>query len=110
MEEAPQNMESLHCCAVFDELFAAYSDLLDDQYTKLHGVPGEWDRILLDFGNDPTHLNWNRFRPLRRSCEEDWSDWLAFLIERSETGTFARCVFKIEGFKPNDYAKPRIRQ
>ncbi len=48
-----------------------------------------WDEELQEFGGDPHSRDWARFRALRRHREEDWSDWLAQLIEDSETGWFA---------------------
>ena len=33
--------------------------------------------------------DWQAFRPLRTSREEDWCDWLANLIENARTGRFA---------------------
>jgi hypothetical protein len=50
----------------------------------------EWDRVLQDLGGDPARYVWSRFRPLRLSREEDWSDWLAHLLEHSTTGRFAQ--------------------
>src|SRR6476646_7374272 len=48
-----------------------------------------WDNSLVDLGGDPSARDWTSFRPLRRDREEDWSDWLAQLIEDSRTGRFA---------------------
>lgn len=52
----------------------------------------EWlnanDARLKDIGGDPLREAWVAFRPLRLSREEDWSDWLAHLIETSHTGAF----------------------
>jgi hypothetical protein len=47
-----------------------------------------WDRALDDIGGDPSREDWEKFRPLRLSREEDWSDWLAHLLALSETGRF----------------------
>ncbi|WP_224247029.1 hypothetical protein [Hyalangium gracile] len=43
-------------------------------------------------GGDPLSNDWSRFRPLRLGREEDWSDWLAHLLESSSTGAFARSL------------------
>lgn len=40
-----------------------------------------------------TAFDFESFRPLRISREEDWSDWLAHLIQTSTMGTFARDLF-----------------
>jgi hypothetical protein len=47
------------------------------------------DTLLRDLGGDPSARDWTAFRLLRREREEDWSDWLAQLIEDSVTGHFA---------------------
>jgi hypothetical protein len=52
-----------------------------------------WDRRLRPLGVDPSALAFDDFRPLRLSREEDWSDWLAWLLRTSETGTFAEVLF-----------------
>jgi hypothetical protein len=41
---------------------------------------------------DPTCYDWRSFRPLRRAREEDWSDWLAQLIQDSETGVLGHAL------------------
>jgi hypothetical protein len=38
-------------------------------------------------------VDWRRFRPLRLSREEAWSDWLAHLLEASKTGILAERLF-----------------
>jgi len=48
-----------------------------------------WDGLLADLGGDPSFKDWRSFRPLRLTREEDWSDWLAHLIQSSATGYFA---------------------
>src|SRR5258708_28212550 len=55
----------------------------------------EWDVALhdLDLG-DPSGVDRTSFRMLRLGREEDWSDWLAQLIEDSRAGSFARRVFR----------------
>jgi hypothetical protein len=53
----------------------------------------KWDRRLRPLGGDPATLPFDDFRPLRLSREEDWSDWLAWLLRTSETGAFAEVLF-----------------
>jgi hypothetical protein len=54
----------------------------------------EWDVALRDLDlRDPSAADRTRFRVLRRVREEDWSDWLAQLIEDSKTGSFAERFF-----------------
>ena len=54
----------------------------------------EWDAALrdLDLG-DPSAVDRTSFRALRLEREEDWSDWLAQLIEDSKAGLFAERFF-----------------
>lgn len=44
------------------------------------------EQLMAEIGRDPSRSDWSRFRPLRLQREEDWSDWLAFLIETSSSG------------------------
>ncbi len=91
---------------VFDDLFAAYSAVTDGYYTEFDKLIEQWDGELAEFGSDPTRTDWSRFRPLRLSREEDWSDWLAYLIEWSDTGVFAQCLLAIPAQKQSEYALP----
>jgi hypothetical protein len=52
-----------------------------------------WDQKLEAFGGDPSRWDWSVFRPLRLSREEDWSDWLAHLLQNSRTGRFSARLF-----------------
>jgi len=52
-----------------------------------------WADRLADLGGEPVCQDWSRFRPLRLSREEDWSDWLAYLFETSSTGILAARLF-----------------
>ncbi|MBI3401666.1 MAG: hypothetical protein HY048_09620 [Acidobacteria bacterium] len=54
----------------------------------------EWDAALrdLDLG-DPSAVDRTSFRVLRLDREEDWSDWLAQLIQDSKGGSFAKKFF-----------------
>lgn len=52
-----------------------------------------WHGALHELGGDPSTRDWSRFRPLRLSREEDFSDWLAHLLEASRSGFFATRLF-----------------
>jgi|JI9StandDraft_1071089.scaffolds.fasta_scaffold21966_3 hypothetical protein len=39
---------------------------------------------------EPAYTDWSKFRPLKTEYENDWSDWLAYLLEKSTTGYFAK--------------------
>jgi hypothetical protein len=93
--------------ASVDEFVASYAGLLASLRSRLEPLLREWDRVLAPWGGDPTREDWRRFRPLRLSREEDWSDWLAFLLERSETGRFAASMLHLAG-DATERARPRV--
>lgn len=72
---------------------AAFERLTAVAARQLDSVLAAWDQRLADLGGDPARTNWASFRPLRLSREEDWSDWLAFLVERSVSGRFGARLF-----------------
>ena len=60
---------------------------------KLEALQSRWDEHLNGIGGDPSRHDWTDFRPLRLSREEDWSDWLAHLIQTSADPTWWRHLF-----------------
>lgn len=90
-----------------DDMLSAFTGVFADVYSQLHELLGDWDRLLAEFGGDPTHKNWRRFRLLRTWREEDWSDWLAYLIESSESGVFACMLFGDAVVNRRNYATPK---
>ena len=75
--------------SVVDPLLDLADELLRRARVELDSLMGSWQEELADLGSDPLTSDWTRFRPLRVRREEDWSDWLAFLLETSVTGVFA---------------------
>lgn len=71
---------------------AAIEARLGPQRTELAGLRVASDEMLATLGGDPNARDWTAFRPLRRHREEDWSDWLAQLIQDSLTGEFAHAL------------------
>jgi hypothetical protein len=70
-----------------------------------------WEGKLRDLAGDLTGTDWARFRPLRLSREEDWSDWLAWLMETSTTGTMAEEMLgRHLGCRSTALATPKIRR
>lgn len=61
------------------------------------------DRVLARLGGDPARRDWRTFRPLALRREEDWSDWLAYLLEGSRTGVLGATAF---GGDPGRWARP----
>jgi hypothetical protein len=65
-----------------------------------------WDQKLQDLGGDPAREDWSLFRPLRLSREEDWSDWLSHLLERSRSGRRADII---ASFKNGDWVHLEVK-
>lgn len=61
--------------------------------SRLRAAFRRHNTALIDIGGDPLSEDWTKFRPLRLSREEDWSDWLAWLVEKSKSGRFAARLF-----------------
>lgn len=92
----------------FVSLKPYYNKLINSRYEQLLTALNKWNTILVAYGNDPTYYNWDNFRPLRLNREEDWSDWLAFLIEKSETGFFNTDLFKINPDFITNFSSPKV--
>jgi hypothetical protein len=92
--------------AAVDDLMNAFSGVIEIRHRELSELLNVWDQCFSDFGGDPTHTNWSRFRPLRLSREEDWSDWLAYLIQGSATGVFSERLFGNRESNLAAYANP----
>lgn len=68
-----------------------------------------WDSRLREFDGDPSTLAWTKFRPLRLSREEDWSDWLAWLFGASSEGELACILFGNElGWPAHCFRNPKV--
>ena len=65
----------------------------NQQGSKLPRLLKRWDRHFEAYGGDPCRTNFSDFRPLRLNREEAWSDWLAHLLQTSQTGYFASEIF-----------------
>jgi hypothetical protein len=70
-----------------------FDRVVDVSARRLADAIERWDLRLADIGGDPAREDWSTFRPLRISREEDWSDWLAHILERSRSGRFPARVF-----------------
>lgn len=89
--------------ACFDALIPYHNAIIEKQYQQLIPLLEQWNVALKGIAKEPTYKNWNKFRPLRLSREEDWADWLAHLIETATTGSFAHHLLQtesIKGYKP----------
>lgn len=63
---------------------------------RLRAAFDRHDAALKEVDGDPLREEWTKFRPLRLSREEDWSDWLAWLVENSKSNWFAELLFGSE--------------
>jgi hypothetical protein len=73
------------------------------EYEELLPQIAVWDAALADLGSDPCRQAWAAFRPLRLSREEDWSDWLAYLL-----GTDDGMVLGARLFGPDGDSAPKV--
>ncbi|HEY1663861.1 MAG TPA: hypothetical protein VGI03_15695 [Verrucomicrobiae bacterium] len=56
-------------------------------------------------------LEWSKFRPLRSSREEDWSDWLAWVLETSQAGVLAESLFgKYMNCEAKTFTTPEVNR
>src|SRR5690606_21980454 len=62
------------------------------------------------FACDPCLRDWSTFRPLRLSREEEWSDWIAHLIETSTTGIFCHSLLNLPDVRVQDFVKPAVER
>jgi hypothetical protein len=63
---------------------------------RFEGLQENWKHKLLPLCGDSLPRDWSDFRPLRVSREEDWSDWLAWLLKTSITGFLAEALFGVQ--------------
>lgn len=91
---------------IFDSMVSTLSSFYKNRYKEFQSLYSKWDKELKVYGGEPSNFNWNNFRPLRLSREEDWSDWLIHLISKSQTGYFSFHLFRIENTTKNDYSRP----
>ncbi|MBI5480262.1 MAG: hypothetical protein HY906_15465 [Deltaproteobacteria bacterium] len=84
------------------------ADRLGDEVQTLVRL---WDDRLQDFGREPTRHDWSTFRPLRPQGENDWSDWLAYLLESSDSGVFAHAwLGPVAGDGHAEHASPVVER
>ena len=95
---------------IFDEFVEDYKSFISERYEVLDKLLKNWNDRLKDLNGDSTYHNWSKFRPLRLSREEDWSDWLAHLIETSKTGDFCRFLFKLDNISDFSESKEVHRE
>lgn len=77
---------------------------------RYESLKRKWGRRLWSLGGNPSTLAFDDFRPLRLSREEDWSDWLAWLLKTSETGTFAEVLFGQHMNRGSGFAAQKVER
>jgi len=91
---------------IFDSMMSTLSSFYKKKYKEFQSLYSKWDKELKLYGGEPSNFNWNNFRPLRLTREEDWSDWLIHLISESQTGYFSSHLFNIKDTTVKDYSRP----
>lgn len=60
---------------------------------------------------EPAYRDWSNFRPLNLEDENDWSDWLAHILETAPTGYFAKELLdKDNDWILTDYKAKRVER
>jgi hypothetical protein len=78
---------------------------------ECEALQSQWVEKLRPVCGEQATLDWSRFRPLRLSREEDWSDWLAWLLEASNTGVLAKTIFEVElDWSVEIFIRPSVRR
>jgi hypothetical protein len=80
------------CWDAVRQLKASAEDALLPYKDRYNRLERQWKRKLKPLCGNSCSIDWEKFRPLRLSREEDWSDWLAWLLETSTTGLFAEIL------------------
>jgi hypothetical protein len=91
------------------ELIETVSKLIEPLGIELKENLEKSDALFKDFGGDPCRKNRSKFRPLRLSREEDWSDWLAFFLEESN-GNFIKELLGLDNTKGSEFVIEREYQ
>ena len=92
--------------STFDKMVTSISSHYQRKYKEFQNLRKKWDTKLKLYGGDTSNFDWYQFRPLRLDREEDWSDWLAYLISESQTGYFSSYLFNIQGINSEEYYIP----
>lgn len=84
-------------------------DALLPYQRRFEELERSWKRKLGPLCGSAYDVDWNRFRPLRLSREEDWSDWLAWLLKTSVTGLLGETIFGTF-LKDHDFKTPKVER
>jgi len=93
--------------SLFDKITSSLKSYYQIKYEDFNILSNVWNERLEMYGGNTSKYNWNNFRPLRLEREEDWSDWLAYLISESRTDSFSSYLFKLPNFHKRDYSNPK---
>jgi hypothetical protein len=106
--QAPDKLPARLDWADVDELDRLALISFRSEFAELLPLIARWDKILRNYGGDTSSTNWESFRPLRLGREEDWSDWLAHLLEGSRSGIFAEALLPAAGLSSSEFRCPRV--
>jgi len=95
--------------ATLDSWFNYGQEALLKDKTELINLLNKSDNFLSNYSGDPASHDWHNFRPFKINREEDWSDWLATLIEKS-SGYFNKTLFHTLKFSIEDYFNPKVER
>ncbi len=94
------------------EISSALKKAADQIQGRLENTLARWDIKLAQLGGDPQWRDWHSFRPLRLRREEDWSDWLAYLLATSKSGQLGYKLFgeSVGSKRQDDFSRPEIER
>ena len=95
---------------VLDELGNLARRYVEWRCREFDGLLAEWNAMLRDLDGDPATHDWRGFRPLRLDREEDWSDWLAFLIQTATSCELALTLFSRGEVTRDTYCAPVVER
>ena len=95
-----------------DEISDALKNAAAQIQGRLENTLARWDTKLGKLGGDPQRHDWQHFRPLRLRREEDWSDWLAHLLESSKSGQLGYKLFReiVGSNRQGDFSRPQVER
>ncbi len=91
--KAPSQPSDQPTWTLTDRWMKSVSQLAKAEAAALRPLLQPWEAKLKDIGGDPSADRWELFRPLRLSREEDWSDWLGWLLQAEPGAGIARSLF-----------------
>ena len=89
----PRVHDELQSWAALDSWTALAGAAADQEEATVREQVQEWAMRLKDLGGEPSFSDWAGFRPLRLTREEDWSNWLGFLLSQPSGHALVKHLF-----------------